>query len=92
MTPEEVAQSYLAKGGVELQTFKHLEVGARVKHVGERWSEAYQNGTGVIERIFHFPNSNWSQKYGREDVELIVHKDSGDYSYVADYHVERPEL
>ena len=80
----------LAHGYVEVTEINNLKVGARVRHAGQQWSEAYRNGTATIEHIFHKPVSSWSQKYKRPDIELIVKRDGEklDYGYWADYHTE----
>ncbi|ASN20680.1 hypothetical protein [Arthrobacter sp. YN] len=92
MTPEEVAESMLKRGSTEVTEFKDLKVGSRVRRSAEQWGEAYTKGTGTIERIFHKQNSSWERKYGRPDVELIVKRDDGEYSYLADYHVDLAEV
>ncbi|WP_250029737.1 hypothetical protein [Paractinoplanes maris] len=64
---------------------KHLTVGARVRHVGEQYDEAYENGTGNIYGI----------TVRREnDVELVVVRDEPRFSGgsriagLANYHVQ----
>lgn len=82
----------LKRGSVEVQEFNGLTVGDRVRHVGEQYPEAYRNGTGTIERIFHLEKSSWAQKHQRPDIELIVKRDNpgtpdDTYRFLADYHV-----
>jgi hypothetical protein len=85
----------LKRGYVEVSEINNLKVGARVKHSGQRWPGAYTNGTATIERIFHKPVSSWSQKSSRQDIELIVRRDTPvfdhDFGYWADYHTELTE-
>lgn len=88
---EAKAQEMLTRGYVEVSEINNLKVGARVKHSGQRWPGAYATGTATIERIFHKPVSSWTQKYGRQDIEIIVKRDTpdfGEYGYWADYHAE----
>jgi hypothetical protein len=84
---KEAADELLARGFVEIPEFRKLKVGGRIRGQGQRWYEAVVHGTATVERIFHKPDSSWSQKYGRPDVELIARRDSGDIMLVADYHV-----
>lgn len=92
LTPESFAEDLLGRGYVEVQEFGELKVGSRVRHTGQRWSDAIWKGTGNIERIFQRDKSSWTQKYGKPDVEVIVKKDAPDeYSYLADYHVALAE-
>lgn len=96
MDAEEVAKEYLDSGSVELQEFKQLKVGSRVRLSGQQWPDAYRIGTGTIERIFHRQNSSWERSWGRPDVELIVRYDKPPYeecthAFVADYHVDLAE-
>lgn len=92
MSPDEAAASMLKQGSTEVTEFKDLKVGSRVRRCAEQWGAAYTNGTGTIERIFHKQKSSWEKKYGRPDVELIVKRDDGEYSYLADYHVDLAEV
>jgi len=95
--PNEVAARRLAQGYIEVQEFKHLTIGARVRLWSEQWPDADRLGTGNIERIFHSPNSAWERTYGRPDVELIVKRDrpglapDETHAFVADYHVKLVE-
>lgn len=90
---EETVTEMLKHGYVEVSEINRLSVGARVKHSGQRWPESYRDGTATIERIFHKPVSSWSQKYNRQDIELIVRRDGDElaYGYWADYHTELPD-
>ena len=89
MTPDDQAADLLRRGYQEVQEFKEFHVGQRVAHTGQLW--AYGQGSGVSERIFHNPTSAWSQKYGQDDVEMIIRRDTpdpyaGTHGYWADYH------
>ena len=82
-TPESAATALIGSGYTEVQEHAALKVGDRVRHVGEQYTDAYQRGSGVIERIF---------VRGERDVELIVKRDKPRWSptdthgYWADYH------
>lgn len=91
LTPEVQAEAdtmlaeLISRGYKQVQQRKHLTVGARVRHVGEQYYEAYENGTGNIYAI----------TVRREtDVELVVVRDEPRFSGgsrisgLANYHVE----
>jgi hypothetical protein len=61
----------------------------RVRHLGHQYPEAYANGTGTVLAVMFKDPSSWSQTYGQPDVELLVLRDDGSISGVADYHVAR---
>lgn len=84
---KEWAEDLLKRGYVEVTEFGEIEVGARVRGANQRYWQAVECGTGEVERIFHKPQSAWSQKYGTADVEMIVKRDDGTYSQLANYHV-----
>lgn len=95
MTPEEYAKDLEANGyafcGIHRDT-KHdpdyrLAIGDRIRKNNQRFG--YETGTGTIEAIYYKERSSWSQKYGSDDVELIVKNDDGSYSFVANYHVSK---
>lgn len=74
------------------RTGKVLQVGARVRHCGEQYWQAYQRGTGNVVALLHKPNSSWSRSYGTADVELIMLRDTESVAgsrlpQVAQYHV-----
>lgn len=91
-SPQAHAADLLKRGYVEIQEFRNLTVGSRVRHCGEQYADAYIHGTGNIERIFQRHNSGFEAKYG-PDVELIVKRDKprfgpdDTHAFVADYHV-----
>lgn len=91
MNPEEWAQNLMARGYEEFPGFidkgRTLNVGDRVRKNNQLFN--YDTGTGTIERIFVKLPSSWGQKYGSDDVELIVKNDDGTYSFVAQYHVSK---
>lgn len=88
MTPQERAEDLILNGYQEVTELGALKVGQRVRHYSEQWSGAYEKGTATIARIFHHPNSSWSQAYNAKDVELIVTRDDGSSGYWANYHTE----
>ena len=70
---------------------RRLAPGMRVRHGGERWSRAIQDGTGTIHAVLQNHGSLWEHEYGRPDVELIVRMDTDDQirdgiGRWADYH------
>jgi len=74
-----------------------IKVGARVRHIGHRYPEAYREGTGTVLAVMHKDPSSWSASYGRPDIELLVAQDRPmspgfPISGVADYHVEVIEV
>lgn len=93
-TAQEQADSLVGDGFVEVQEFRHLKIGQRVRHVNQQWPEAHAEGTGTIERIFRQPEGQWERTYGRPNVELIVKNDKPRFGpddthmFVADYHIE----
>jgi hypothetical protein len=80
--PEDWANRLLECGYEEVKHNGLLEVGQRVRHSGEQYSEAYSKGTSVIERIFVREN----------DVEVIIKRDeprwspTDTHSQWANYH------
>lgn len=74
---------------------RRLHVGARVRHIGEQYPEAFRSGTGTVAALLHKPRSGWSQSHGQPDIELVMLRDKprfegddGRLSQVAHYHVE----
>jgi|SRR5213595_763586 len=84
---EQWAENLLKRGYVEVTEFGEVEVGARVRGANQRYWQAMKCGTAEVERIFHKPQSAWSQKFGTPDVEMIVKRDDDTYSQLANYHV-----
>jgi hypothetical protein len=99
LTPAERAEleSILAQlhqhGYTKRDRFNELTPGARVRHRGHQWPEAFQQGTGVIVAITEKSPSAWSTDWGMADVEMVVawdkptFEDSSRLSQVAQYHV-----
>ena len=79
---ERWAKSLIDCGYSEVTSSGILEVGQRVRHSGERYPEAYDNGTSVIEKIL----------VRGTDVEVIIHRDTplwsptDTHSQWANYH------
>jgi hypothetical protein len=69
-----------------------LRPGTRIRHVGERYSAAHLDGTGIVLAITEKPNSSWSVSWRMPDVELIALWDRPDtrgwLSGLAQYHVD----
>lgn len=89
---EAAISDLLKRGYVEVSEINNLKAGARVRHTSQCWPGVYSKGTATIEHIFHNPKSSWSQKYSRQDIELIVKKDKTDfasgYGYWTDYNTD----
>lgn len=94
--------SLVASGYRDIKEKDGLRVGARVRHRGEQYYEAYATGTAVVRAIMERDPSSWSVSYGRRDIELIVERDvpmlpdMSPLGQWADYHtvlvvVEAPE-
>jgi hypothetical protein len=98
LTPEVSAEAteMLAKlhdlGYRDVPEHGSLRPGVRIRHVGDRWSGAYENGTGIVLAVTEKPNSSWSVSWRMPDVELIALWDRpntrGWLSGLAQYHVE----
>lgn len=78
-TPEVDAEYFLARGYVEVQEIGEFKIGQRVCNTNQVYSKARQDGTAVLERIFHAPGSLWEKKYGQPDIEVIVRRDDPAY-------------
>jgi hypothetical protein len=63
--PDKWAQSLLDSGYTEVDEIRIWKVSDRVRHSGEQYSKAYDNGTSTIERIF---------TRGESDIEIIIHR------------------
>ncbi|XKH58521.1 hypothetical protein LG293_15830 (plasmid) [Citricoccus nitrophenolicus] len=95
MNAREMAASLETNGYTEVTELGNLTVGARVRHISERYAAAQDRGTGTIERIFHKPDSAWSKDWGSPDIEVIVRRDeprSGlggtwTHTQLANYHL-----
>lgn len=95
MTPEEYAKVMEIRGyawcGIHKDTSHdpgyRLSIGDRVRKNNQHFG--YENGTGTIEAIYYKERSSWAQKYGSDDVELVIKNDDGSYSYLANYHVTK---
>jgi hypothetical protein len=98
LTPEvaakaaEMLAALNARGYQDIDAHGDLRPGTRIRHVGDRWSGAYDNGTGVVLAITVKANSSWSATWGAPDVELIALWDRPDtrgwLSGLAQYHVD----
>lgn len=97
MTPDEVAEVERMLGELRKRGYRdvaehgELRPGVRIRHRGQRWSEALDKGTGVVLAITERPDSSWSQTYRTADIELITLADQERFgsrlSQVAQYHV-----
>ena len=80
---DQYAEDLKNRGYAEAGEHNYLKVGQRVRHIGQQYPDAIQQGTGTLERIFvHTTKSR--------DIEVIVKHDEpqfgSDYGYWADYH------
>ncbi|GAA0494203.1 hypothetical protein Ade02nite_20560 [Paractinoplanes deccanensis] len=74
-TAERMLAELHEHGYVDRPEFKGLKPGDRVKHRGEQYPEAYDQGTATVWAVVEKPDSAWSRKYHASDVELIVVRD-----------------
>lgn len=76
----------------DVEQHGRLKPGVRIRHIGHKWPEAYDFGTGIVVAITEKPDSAWSRSWGKADVELIALWDRPGFgsrlSQVAQYHVE----
>lgn len=91
---EAKAQVLYAAGYVDIAEHGDLRVGARIRHRGHQWHEAFHAGTGYVAALTEKPDSAWSWTYGKPDIELIAVWDtprslagSSRMSQLAQYHV-----
>jgi hypothetical protein len=98
LTPEQTERVEKAlvdlrsRGYVDINEHGRLRPGVRIRHRGDQYSEAYQNGTGVVIAITEKPNSAWSASWRMPDIELLVlwdkeHRGIDRISQLAQYHV-----
>lgn len=86
------------RGWVEVDEFRSLRPGVRIRHRGEQYTEAYRDGTATVLIVTEKPNSPWARKYHHPDVELVALTDRDRFGtgirlmFVADYHVEIVEV
>ncbi len=92
-TGTDVREDLLASGYQDIEeTARGVRVGDRVRHVGERYDEAYEHGTATVLAIMELEGSPWSATWGQRDVELIIERDQpptpdgNRISQWADYH------
>lgn len=83
---------------IEHESFR-VRVGARIRHRGHQWPEAYREGTGFIVALTEKPDSPWSRTYRMPDIELVAlwdkprpFEDSSRLAGLAQYHVEVIEV
>lgn len=85
-----------AAGYRDIAEHKQLKVGARIRHRGHQWSQAFREGTGFVAAVTEKPDSAWSRSYRMPDVELIAVWDKAMFgsrlSQVAQYHVDVIEV
>lgn len=94
MTIEERLADLKQHGYVEIEEFRGLRAGVRVRGRGEQYAEAYRDGTGKVLHVLQRDPSPWARSYNHPDVELVVESDDPQRGprYVADYHVEIVEV
>lgn len=88
-----------AAGYVDIAEHDELRVGVRIRHGGQRYSEAFRLGTGFVVALTEKPDSAWSKSWGKPDIELIALwdkpwplPDMSRMSQLAQYHVHVIEV
>lgn len=87
---EELLAGLRGRGYRDRERFNELEPGARVRHRGHQYPEAYRAGTGTIVAVTERDPSAWSESWGLPDVEIVVAWDDPSLwrvSNVAQYHI-----
>lgn len=72
----ELHAQLIKDGYVEIPEYKGIKAGVRVHHSGQRYVEAYRNGTAEVRHVFRNEGSYWEQVYKRPDIEVIVVRDA----------------
>jgi hypothetical protein len=77
----------------DIPEHRGIKVGARVRHRGHRWLEAYLQGTATVLAVMQKGPSPWSVSWGRPDVEVLALPDNPMFPTApvhgwADYHCE----
>ena len=80
------------RGYAEKESHNELRPGARVRHRGHQWCEAFSKGTGVVLHVTEKDPSAWAESWRMPDVEIVVLWDEREslgprMSLVAQYHV-----
>lgn len=84
----------LARGYQDITEHRRLRLGARIRHRGQQWPDAYRRGTGWVAVLTEKPNSAWSREWRMPDIELVAVWDKpwglgqSRLSGLAQYHVE----
>lgn len=78
-------------GYQDIAEHRGIKVGARVRHCGQRYYEAIENGTATVLAVMQKDPSPWADSYGRPDIEVLVADDKPMFpgspvSQWADYH------
>jgi hypothetical protein len=71
--------------GYEVIDHDKFKPGMRVCGRGQQWSEAQENGTGVVVYVMENKNSSWTRDYAARDIEVIVLDDKGELHQWANY-------
>jgi hypothetical protein len=74
-TFEEQYRELTSYGYKDIDEIKGITVGARVRHGGEQYPEAFRKGTATVRAIMEKDPSPWARSWGRRDIELIVERD-----------------
>jgi hypothetical protein len=85
-------QALIEAGYEDVAEYAGIKVGARVRHVGHQWPEAFERGSATVLAVMRKDPSAWAQTYRRPDVELLVELDrpfiaGSCLAQLADYHV-----
>lgn len=84
MEPDKQIQALTSAGYLPVRLHSRFHLGQRVRHIGEQYSDALHNGTGVIEKIYVRDRDG--------SIEMIIKRDNprtglgSAYGYWADYH------
>jgi hypothetical protein len=76
--------------GFDHHEHEHLKPGVRVRNRSEQYASARQFGTAEVVAVLRKPGA-WEQKYGRLNIEVLVQRDDGSFSWWADYGTFLPE-
>ena len=94
----EIRQELRERGYQDITEHGDLRVGARIRHRGQQFTEAFRHGTGYVVALMEKPDSAWSRTYRMPDIELVVVFDkpallsSSRLSQLAQYHVSVVEV
>ena len=74
-TAEQILSNLESRGYRQVHAFNELIPGARVRHVGEQYTDAIIHGTARIIAVLQKPSSSWEMSNDRPDIEVIIQRD-----------------